>query len=111
VHATDQDGIMQVTLCARLALVLGLKAFTKTCNNAGYRPTSATPWTEPDLLVVLTHLDSVIHTSVGFIRLLLLRDGYCLSVMWQTLSRGDNAVDWRLDNIRLPTGGTSRQSQ
>jgi hypothetical protein len=82
-----------------------LKGYTRTCNTAGYRPTSAPPWTEPDTLVALTFLASVVDKSAGLPLLLLLRDGFCMSVMWQTMSRGDNAVAWRLENIRLPTGG------
>jgi hypothetical protein len=82
-----------------------LKGYGNRCKDWGYHPTSAPPWDEEELLLTLNHLESTLPNITGIPKMLLLRDAYCLSVMWQTMSRGDNAVDWRLDNIRLPTGG------
>jgi hypothetical protein len=88
-----------------LVITKYLRGYSKFCKKKGYHPTSAAPWGEAELLVTLAHLHATLPASTGIPKLLLLRDGFCLSIMWQTMSRGDNAVDWRLENIRLPTGG------
>lgn len=84
------------------------KGYAKCAREQGYRQTSAKPWEESDVLQVLAFLNGRIAKSTCIEAMLLLRDGFLFSVLWQTKSRGINAGAWRLDNIKLPTGRSSK---
>lgn len=47
------------------------------------------------------------QTLTGTDQLLLLRDGFIFSLLWQSCFRGFNAGSIRLQNIVLPTGGSA----
>jgi hypothetical protein len=70
----------------------------------GYRPQSAVPWAEEDLVAVLAAVDKRISITDGIEREKLLRDAFTLCVLWETCSRGATAVCWRVQDLWLPSG-------
>ena len=83
------------------------KGYSKHAAEVGYKQVSAQPWSLAELMSALQYLRIELEHSQGIPATLLARDGFLLSVFWQTKSRGSNAGTWRLENLKLPTGDKS----
>jgi hypothetical protein len=70
----------------------------------GYRPQSAVPWAAEDVPKVVQYVAHLVRTELGLPKLLVARDLFCLTIMWNCISRGRTAVEWCLTDIRLQDG-------
>jgi hypothetical protein len=70
----------------------------------GYRPQSAVPWTAEDVPRVVQHMAQLACTEHGFSKVLVARDLFCLTILWNSVSRGLTAVQWCLSDISLKDG-------
>ena len=71
----------------------------------GYQKRGAVPLTQLEMHSSMFQL--LIKSTDQAEQVLLARDGLLFSILWQTCYRGFNAGDVRLENIVLPTGGSS----
>jgi hypothetical protein len=78
--------------------------YTRWLAHLGYNPQSAHPWALDDLRKVLEHLDARIASTTGFSLLLLHRDAFTMTILWETCSRGATAVSWCLEDLWLASG-------
>ena len=73
----------------------------------GYQKKRGVPLEEADMIQLLQQLCFQQQTLTGIDQLLLLRDGFIFSLLWQSCFRGFNAEGIRLKNIVLPTEGSA----
>jgi hypothetical protein len=70
----------------------------------GYRPQSAVPWVADDVPRVVSHMVALLVTKSGLSKVLVARDLFCLTILWESVSRGMTAVEWCLMDITLEDG-------
>lgn len=91
-----------------------IKGYKTHAAELGYQKRGAVPFSgsqalqeEADMIQLLQQLYLQQQTLTGTDQLLLLRDGFIFSLLWQSCFRGFNAGGIRLQNIVLPTGGSA----
>lgn len=84
-----------------------VKGYKQHATELGYQKRGAVPLEEAEMIQLLQRLYLQQQTKTGKDQLLLLRDGFIFSLLWQSSFRGFNAGGMRLQNIVLPTGGTA----
>lgn len=89
-----------------IPLVQFKKGYKKHAAMLGYKQVSARPWQIGEVRTVLQQMLQRLKHMKGLPAATLARDGFILSVLWQTSSRGCNAGAWRLINVKLPTGAS-----
>ena len=82
-----------------------LKGYANHATELGYQKRGAVPLTQLEMHSSVFQL--LIKSTDQAEQVLLARDGLLFSILWQTCYRGFNAGGVRLENIVLPTGGTS----
>ena len=84
-----------------------VKGYKQHATELGYQKRGAVPLEEAEMIQLLQRLYLQQQSKTGKDQLLLLRDGFIFSLLWQSSFRGFNAGGMRLQNIVLPTGGTA----
>ncbi|KAL0040328.1 hypothetical protein WJX77_003603 [Trebouxia sp. C0004] len=84
-----------------------IKGYKNHAAELGYQKRGAVPLEEADMIQLLQQLYLQQQTLTGTDQLLLLRDGFIFSLLWQSCFRGFNAGGIRLQNIVLPAGGSA----
>ena len=79
------------------------KGYKTDAARRGYEQRAAEPIYSDKIQKVLEHLLAQQQQASGKAKLLLIRDGLILSMLWQSCFRGFNVGDLRLSNIRTPT--------
>ena len=80
------------------------QGYAKFAVEQGYQQTSARPWQECEVVGVLQHISRQLLQARGIQAVLLARDAFLFSVLWQSKSRGVNAGAWRVENVKLTSG-------
>ena len=80
------------------------QGYAKFAAEQGYQQVSALPWQEGEVIGVLQHLSKQLLQAKGIQAVLLARDAFLFSVLWQSKSRGVNAGAWRVENVKLMSG-------
>ena len=80
------------------------KGYKNHATDLGYQKRGAVPLEEADMSQLLQQLHLQQQTLTGTDQLLLSRDGFTFSLLWQSCFRGFNAGGIRLQDIKLPTG-------
>lgn len=83
------------------------KGYKNHATDLGYQKRGVVPLEEADMIQLLQQLYLQQQTLTGTVQLLLLRDGFIFSLLWQSCFRGFNAGGIRLQDIKLPTGGSA----
>lgn len=78
------------------------KGYT-AAKSQGYEPQAAEPIYSGKVETLLRHLLHQQQQSTGVDKLLLIRDGLTISMLWQSCFRGFNVGGLRLSNIKTPT--------
>ena len=79
------------------------KGYKADAASKGYEQRAAEPIYSGKIKAMLEFLLDKQQGTAGHTRLLLIRDGLLISMLWQSCFRGFNVGDLRLDNIRTPT--------
>ncbi|KAA6417920.1 MAG: hypothetical protein FRX49_12078 [Trebouxia sp. A1-2] len=82
------------------------KGYGTDAAEQGYEKKAAVPITQAEILQLLQYLHQKQASQTGTKKLLSIRDGLAICILWQSCFRGFNAGGMRLDNIRLPTDGS-----
>ena len=80
------------------------QGYAKFAAEQGYQQVSARPWQEHEVVGVLHHISRQLQQARGIQAVLLARDAFLFSVLWQSKSRGVNAGAWRVENVKLMSG-------
>ena len=81
------------------------KDYTAVAKNQGYEPQAAEPIYSGKVKTLLQHLLHQQQHSAEADKLLLIRDGLIISMLWQSCFRGFNVGGLRLSNLKTPTNG------
>ena len=79
------------------------KGYTAVAKSQGYEPQAAEPIYSGKIKTLLEHLLQAQQHSTETDKLLLIRDGLIISMLWQSCFRGFNVGGLRLSNIKTPT--------
>ena len=79
------------------------KGYTAVAKSQGYEPQAAEPIYSGKIRTLLQHLLQQQQHSTEADKLLLIRDGLIISMLWQSCFRGFNVGALRLSNIKAPT--------
>ena len=80
------------------------QCYAKFAAEQGYEQASALPWQEGEVTGVPQCLSKRLLQARGIQAVLLARDAFLFSVLWQSKSRGVNAGAWRVENVKLMSG-------
>ena len=84
-----------------------VKGYKNHAAELGYCKRGAVPFTEADMMQLLHTMYLQLQNTTCTDQLLMIRDGFIFSLLWQSCFRGFNAGSVRLANIVLPTGGSA----
>ena len=83
------------------------KGYKAEASQQGYQPRAAEPIFSGKVRALLEVLIQQQHDATGVDRLLLIRDGLIISMLWQSSFRGFNVGALRLSNIMTPTNSSA----
>ena len=85
-----------------------LQGYGNHAARLGYQKKGAMPLTQPEMHTLLTSMHEMLSDMTDTAeQVLVARDGLLFSILPQTCYKGFNAGGVRLDNIVLPTGGST----
>ena len=85
------------------------KGYTAVAKSQGYEPQAAEPIYSDKIKALLQHLLHQQQHSTEAAKLLLIRDGLIISMLWQSCFRGFSVGGLRLSNIKTPTNSVTQE--
>jgi hypothetical protein len=87
-----------------LDVVTFVDGYANKVMQEGYRPQSAVPWVADNVPRVVSHMAALLLTESGLSKVLVAPDIFCLTILWESVSRGMTAMEWCLWDITLEDG-------
>jgi hypothetical protein len=86
------------------------QGYLKRLKGVGVQATAAHPWKERQVVELLQFFNAEMARVEGAEQVVVIRDAFLVTSMWETQCRGVNAGSWRLENLRVP-GGTQLSAE